>query len=74
MMTEVCTSCGGRWESEGVHDWPSPHECRAVVPRRLARECPTCGAQPGTPCVKIPSGREMYDVHQPRLAPVAVPA
>ena len=58
----------------GGHNWPTPHMCEPQVPRRLAHECPTCGAQPGTPCVAIPSGRVMGDVHSPRMDAALVPA
>jgi hypothetical protein len=75
-MTELCKRCLSIWTSpttgdgSGGHDWPTAHMCVPVIPRRLARDCPTCGATPGTPCAQIPSGREMHDVHQSRLAEV----
>jgi len=75
-MTEWCVRCGLTVTSDtsrdgtGGHDWPTAHGCDAPIPRRLSAPCPTCGAAPGTPCAQIPSGREMHDVHQSRLAEV----
>lgn len=64
---ELCLRCGARTPLPPEGGEPT-HDCRPRPPRKWGKECPTCGAQPGTPCMQMPSGKEMTYPHADRMA------
>lgn len=73
-MITICLRCGHTSDNLDTHD---QHQAAAghqswdhqvqLLPRPLRAECPSCGAQPGTPCLTV-RGREVGQLSESHVA------